>query len=156
MPVATLVTAPLYYQEAFYHTRIIVEKSIRILSAIDFDTIVCTGVSGAVIAPILAYQLRKNLFIIRKGENTTSEDKLSAGILGESWLFVDELIESGKTYNRVKSEIRYICEQKNYSTKFVGVFLYRNLSWRDAGNSISCPGFKTPEMVDAQLNMRDI
>lgn len=146
----TLITAPYYYQEAFNHTKIIVEKSIEILSAIDFDTIVCTGVSGVVIAPILAYKLHKNLFIIRKGENTNASDNSSAGVLGESWLFVDELIDSGKTYNRVRNEIISICEKnKDHPTKFVGVFLYGNLSWRDEGNtSIYLPGFKTPEMLD--------
>jgi len=77
------------------------------LGPVDFDAIVCIGVSGMLVGPALAVSMGKGLAIVRK-----TDDKQNHAVVrvetnmkdGDRWIFVDDLISSGETARRV-SEI---------------------------------------------------
>lgn len=67
----------------------------------DFDTLVGVGVSGAVIVPTLARLLGVHFAIVRKDNDGTHGWHKVEGMVGEKWLFVDDLVSSGGTVRRV-------------------------------------------------------
>lgn len=101
-----------------------VTRATAILSAIDFDTIVCIGVSGALIAPVVAYQMRKALFILRKPGEATHQGKVYFGVLQARWVFLDDLTQSGATYASVKRRVAAIARSNHHLTQHVGAYFY--------------------------------
>lgn len=80
----------------------VVEKAIaQGLGARDFESIVGRGLSGALVVPMLATALGRSWAIVRKeGEQRHSHDKIE-GEIGETFIFVDDLVASGGTYRAV-------------------------------------------------------
>lgn len=120
-----------YLSNAFDPERLITQAR-GILFDKDFDTFVGTGVSGIIGASVLASALNKNLLIVRKpGEASHSFEKVE-GRLGLRWVFVDDLIASGETYMRVRSEIEVL----PVTSRLVGAYIYgayKGVSyWQDA------------------------
>lgn len=62
---------------------------------IKFGAIACRGVSGMVIAPALAIELKKDLIICRK-EDAHSRSAIE-GRMWSNYIIVDDFIESGRT-----------------------------------------------------------
>jgi adenine/guanine phosphoribosyltransferase-like PRPP-binding protein len=97
-----------------------------------FDAIVCTGLSGLLIGPLLANKLGKRLGVVRKDierQNGVSH----ADVLIETnmeatdrWLFVDDLIASGKTIRRVEN--RMIGEGYGRMTGYI-MYNYPRITW---------------------------
>ncbi len=87
------------------------------LKDVDFDTLVVTGVSGCLIAGAVANTLRKNILVVRK-ENDDSHAGTGVykceGVLGDRWVFIDDLIFSGASLRRVR---RAVAEFKDYYEK---------------------------------------
>ena len=83
-----------------------------------FDAIAVIGISGIVIGPILANKLKKSIIIIRnksdKKNGKTHQYNDSLAIT--KYIFVDDLIETGKTFAYVRQELQ--------DMKCVGVYLY--------------------------------
>lgn len=92
----------------------------------DFDTIVCTGVSGVLFASPLALLMKKNLVIVRKAKDAShSSNRIEANCFADDvgkWIFVDDLIDSGKTLKRVKREMGLWAEDAEY----LGNYLYED------------------------------
>jgi adenine/guanine phosphoribosyltransferase-like PRPP-binding protein len=87
----------------------------------NFSAIVVCGVSGLVVGPVLADKLEKNLIVVRQhGTMGTHGAYVVEGPRDDSYVFIDDLINEGKTLRHVKSSIRRFCR---YS-KMVGVVLY--------------------------------
>lgn len=89
-------------------------------SKIKFDAVAFTGMSGAMIAPVVADKLKKDLVLVRKNNDNCHSnlrvemsDKKSKKVV-----FVDDCISSGDTVNRVIQEL------KSYNIECDGVFLY--------------------------------
>lgn len=100
----------------------------------DFDTLVGTGLSGALVIPALAHALSKEFLIIRKPKDVShSGEMIGAGRLGEKWLFVDDFISTGTTLHRVKDAVDTIVKQHDsrnlnkFATTYIGSYEYR---WR--------------------------
>lgn len=74
-------------------------------SGIKFDSIAFTGMSGALIAPLVAYKLKKNLVMVRKpSDENHSNMTVEAENVGNRYIIIDDLIFSGKTIiNLVKT-----------------------------------------------------
>ena len=74
---------------------------------VKFDSIAVMGVSGLVIGSILSYKLGSNLCVVRKTTRTHSENKVESGIKSiESYLIIDDIMDSGKTVRSIIKEIR--------------------------------------------------
>ncbi|RTL65864.1 MAG: phosphoribosyltransferase [Pseudonocardiaceae bacterium] len=96
-----------------------------------FDTLVGTGLSGAIIIPPLARALRKDYLLIRKDDDGTHSEFPAEGRLGSRWLFVDDLVCSGATLRRCMRVVREMLsehfghrQRTGFSTELVGMFLY--------------------------------
>lgn len=95
------------------------------LQGVEFDTFVGTGISGTVAALRLSRMMDKRYLLVRKPNDGTHSSKSAEGTLGKRWVFVDDLIASGRTlvrvWNKVKSYNSY-----GFKSEFAGVFLYGN------------------------------
>jgi hypothetical protein len=114
-----------YLDEAFGDADTLVRNAEKTLKDVDYDTMVCTGLSGTLVVPWLARALGKYFAIVRKGESNHSGFTIE-GTIADRWLFVDDFISSGNTRERVTQEID-TCSKSNYApfvTKYVGTYQY--------------------------------
>ena len=86
-----------------------------------FDTLIGTGLSGALVVPALANAMGLRWAIVRKDDNSHSSSRIE-GTIGERWLFVDDFISSGRTLDRTKQIVRRACP----ATAYAGFYLYTN------------------------------
>lgn len=122
-----------YMDQLFRDPDHIVGEAQRLLSDVDFDTIVARGISGTVAAAMIAREMRKDLLIVRKGTEGNHGCYSVEGILGRKWLFVDDFISSGKTLREVYGRVKDAAGDYNWDTEFVGSFLYLHRSGDGAG-----------------------
>lgn len=101
-----------YMDKAFRDPGEIIDGARKALRGVRYDTLVGTGMSGAVIVPTLARALRKKFLIVRKDEDTmSSHSNLKwVGELGKRWVFVDDFISGGGTYARVRDGVQEAAE----------------------------------------------
>lgn len=85
----------------------------------DFDAIAVSGYSSAMTAPIIASRLRKNLVLVRKPSEERFSNHSVEGIWGQRVLFLDDLVDSGNTFRRIKSGL------KDINCEIVGFYLYK-------------------------------
>jgi adenine/guanine phosphoribosyltransferase-like PRPP-binding protein len=84
----------------------------------EFDAIAVSGMSMALIAPVLAWRLKKEIILVRKpGEDTHSCCKFE-GRTNQRVVMVDDLVSSGETLRWVKDAV------EKYDCKLVGMYLY--------------------------------
>ncbi|WP_156161939.1 phosphoribosyltransferase [Nocardia vulneris] len=102
-----------------------------VLKDVQFDTLVGTGLSGALMIPTLARALSVEFLLIRKPNDGSHARSNCEGRLGEKWLFVDDLIESGNTLQRVYQEVGKAAAERRHATGFVGAYLYESTRYRD-------------------------
>jgi adenine/guanine phosphoribosyltransferase-like PRPP-binding protein len=91
---------------------------------VEYDTIVGTGLSGAVIVPQLARILNKYALIVRKPNDGSHSLLPAEGKLGQRWLFVDDFIFTGTTRTRVINAVTELAAKRDYKTEYVGAYLY--------------------------------
>lgn len=103
----------------------------QMMKGVKFDTLVGTGVSGTVAALLLARATRKHYAIVRKPSESTHSCNRIEGIVGRRWLFVDDLVCSGDTRHRVKKAMKHFCERHEWTTQYVGAYLYYTKRYQD-------------------------
>ena len=100
----------------------------------EFDAIAISGYSMAMISPILADKLKKNIVLVRK----PSEDRISSyraeGIHYQRCIIIDDLICSGFTF------IRIIDGLKEIHCTTIGFVLYNDSMTRHQYKDIPCWG----------------
>jgi hypothetical protein len=104
------------------------------LKGVDYDTMIGTGLSGALMVPTLARALRKKWAIIRKPDDGSHSEARYEGTIGSRWIFVDDFVSSGQTRDRVIREVERIVSVHNlahsdyelhpFETRMVGSYLY--------------------------------
>jgi hypothetical protein len=119
----------LYFSDALIpkNRKKMVKLIVKFLKGVDFDTIVCTGVSGLVIAPIIAHLMGKCIFVIRKeGEGCHSSAGYS-GIMGSRFIILDDLVDSGQTLRRINTHlIDHDHANRDTPPVFVGTVMYQH------------------------------
>jgi adenine/guanine phosphoribosyltransferase-like PRPP-binding protein len=85
----------------------ILNKSARMLRPhLDkFDTIAFRGLSGALVGPMLAMRLKKEMLAVRKGEDCHTSRKVEGNFSCERYIIVDDLVCSGGTVNTIRGWI---------------------------------------------------
>lgn len=93
----------------------------------EFDVIVCTGVSGVTFGSALAYSMDKILTVVRKEHEQNHSGRTVEGIPTEpfKYLFVDDLIDSGTTLVNV---LRALDQHQNSGTCIGGYCYHTNTS----------------------------
>jgi len=120
----------------------VVLNAVSQLSALDFDTVAFIGLSGAVVAPIIAYELEKELLMIRK---QGGQDKSNSGQWIEGHhtakrvVVVDDLISSGRTMSQVMYALRELQDTTSPDIKIVGLLLHRSYVDGDYGVKLHPP-----------------
>ncbi len=111
-----------YLQAAFSSPARIMSTAFECLNNLQFDTVVCTGTSGLLVAPLIARAMGRHLLVVRKPSDKKNHSlNTCEGWLGSSWLFVDDQISSGTTLARVAHAVR---KAKQPVPQFMGAFLY--------------------------------
>jgi adenine/guanine phosphoribosyltransferase-like PRPP-binding protein len=77
-----------------------VKNTIEIIKEMDFDSIICCGCSGALIAPTVAYLLNKQIAFVRKQEGKI------AGTINTKYIIIDDIIESSKTIHKILEAVK--------------------------------------------------
>lgn len=121
-----------YFDNALHNLQSVVDKGVDMLEGRDFDTLVGTGFSGAVVVPALALALGKGFVLVRKESDDSHHGRgRLLGTLGSRWVFVDDFISSGSTRDRVMAKIN----DCSVDTVNVGAYLYGNFS--NSGNFVT-------------------
>lgn len=134
----TLVTMTDYITPAFADDDKLVTEAEYALKNVEFDTVVGTGISGALVAPLLARWMGKNLVIVRKENVDTHAYRPIEGKLGHRWLFVDDLVCTGATLRRVVKAVDTLTFNLSFDwkTEYVGTYLY------SYGGTYHAPGYE--------------
>ena len=85
-----------------------------------FDSIVCCGISGLLVAPQVAEILNKNLVIVRKPDEQCYSDFLIEGAAPYLYVILDDLICSGSTLKWIKNTLYEDCPK----AKCFGAYYY--------------------------------
>lgn len=112
-----------YSHGAFRDSSKLIDSAVKALASVDYDTMIGTGLSGALVIPILARAMGKHFAIIRKPGDSRHAYQQFEGEIGDRWIFVDDFISSGETRDRVRSVVRRLASEYN-PTIFVGSYLY--------------------------------
>ncbi|MEU2042706.1 phosphoribosyltransferase [Nocardia niwae] len=89
-----------------------------------FDTLVGTGLSGALVLPALAREFDVGFVLVRMPGHYRHTSCRTEGFLGSQWLFVDDFIDTGATFRRVHHDINALARRLRRPTTFVGAFFY--------------------------------
>lgn len=89
-----------YFNRAFGDPAPLITEAMDALRGVEFDTFVGTGLSGSLVAPLLARAMGRHFMIVRKeGDGSHSGFKVE-GTIGSRWIFVDDFICSATTLYR--------------------------------------------------------
>lgn len=141
IPTRTIIThSSSGYFEAGFNQHKLIEKArdveIEYPRFAEADTLVGTGISGALAVPLLAYALDKNFALVRKHpEESAHSNRMVQGSLGEAWVFVDDFIGAGTTLNRVRTAVEELLRERGAirRVKFAGSYEYNYYRFRSPG-----------------------
>lgn len=138
------------YMEEAYNLPALIDTAGVLLEGVEFDTLVGTGLSGALVLPALAAAMGKHFLVIRKDTEATHAHWKAEGQLGKRWLFVDDVIDSGATLRRVHYAVYDALQDRrsDHETDFVGAYLYHY-----AGEYL-CSGFHPAEQLTDRHRLR--
>lgn len=88
----------------------------------EFDAIAFRGVSGAMVAPTVAYLMGKHVLVVRKSDGNHSSFRVEGPVNLDRYVIVDDLLCTGNTINVIQMEVL----RHNEKAKCVGVCLYNN------------------------------
>jgi adenine/guanine phosphoribosyltransferase-like PRPP-binding protein len=85
--------------------KLVVRKCIALLKTKEFDTIAFRGLSGALIAPIVAMRMGKSLMAVRKGEQCHSHHQVEGNAATKRYVIIDDFISLGCTVHAILNEV---------------------------------------------------
>lgn len=103
--------APSYYERAFNpaESQEIVAWAVKHIREHQIQAIAGRGLSGLVIAGAIGFAANVPVFAVRQDGEHAHTDRLVSGVAPEGpverWAFVDDLIESGKTLHRTRTQV---------------------------------------------------
>ncbi len=100
-----------------------IKRTIKKLSAIDFDTIVYSGHSGSLVSVPVAISMGKELTLIRKAYDRSHSVSMIEGVCPKKFVIVDDCIQTGDTIRRILKKVDKLSVGKRYP-HFKGVYLY--------------------------------
>ena len=112
---------------------------------IEFDAIACRGLSGLLIAPIVAMRLKKTLLCVRKGEETHSTYPVEGDAKAKTYVILDDFIDSGSTVSAIVDAIKTF----NTEARCIGFIAYKRLNDKEPIDECYSRAFLSPaEMQD--------
>jgi hypothetical protein len=84
----------------------IIPNIVRVLSYFDFDSIAFRGLSGALVAPIVAMQMNKTLIAVRKPhEDAHTIHRVEGDMGARRFIILDDFVCSGDTVRAILKDI---------------------------------------------------
>lgn len=117
-----------YMDKALFQLDAVIENAVILFrrgaeAGLNYDTLVGTGMSGALVVPSLARALEVDFLIVRKQEDDSHHSGRLMGTLGERWVFVDDFTSTGGTRNWVIEIIkRETINRNRVNDYFLGMF----------------------------------
>lgn len=105
----------------------IVRHAVSLLKDVKFDTLAFIGYSGAVLAPIIAYEMGKELLMVRKRggrDNSNSSRWIEGHVTAERVVVVDDLISSGCTMSQMMHALRSLQSGHNPGIQIAALLLH--------------------------------
>ena len=90
----------------------IVATVVRELKGVDFDALAVRGVSGLIMAPIVAYLLNKHVIVVRKEkteEFSHASQRVESPIATGKYIVFDDFTGSGKTAKEIMKQVGISC-----------------------------------------------
>lgn len=118
-----------YFDIALTSLDKVIDRGQKNLAGVDFDTLVGTGMSGAIVVPALALAMGKSFVLVRKQHDDSHHGggKL-LGNLGKRWVFVDDFVSTGETRLRVIDAINERAGRHGHTSLYVGDYCYTRLT----------------------------
>jgi hypothetical protein len=114
-----------YLRRAVLDNDAVVAAAVEKLRAIPFDTIVCRGLSGILVAPQVARKLGKSILCVRKSDNHHGISD-AEGQLGREWIFFDDFYSLGRTLQACTLVVKGIADRNNgFESTYVGRYEYK-------------------------------
>ena len=116
-----------YLKDVLEHRRI--TRTVKALvalikhSQVQFSTIVFRGMSGALIAPIIAYKMHKQIAVARKtGDGNHSSLALEGHSNFKHYIIIDDFIATGNTINTILNIVK---KYNPHALECQAIFCYR-------------------------------
>jgi len=102
------------------------------LEGVEFDTIAFRGMSGALVAPIVARDLKKEIILVRKEKGDNHSGYTVEGHIGaKKYVILDDFISSGATVREIIKEV----QAATPTAELVGGAFYTNWKpWMPVGD----------------------
>jgi adenine/guanine phosphoribosyltransferase-like PRPP-binding protein len=115
-----------YLDKALIDIQRVVAVAEEDLTDFGFDIIVCTGVSGMLVAPVVAHKLDKRICVVRATGLSKHANSLMEGVWcdGDRWLWLDDFIMSGETEKHVHSAVAEIAGEWVNDLQYAGRYLW--------------------------------
>jgi adenine/guanine phosphoribosyltransferase-like PRPP-binding protein len=108
----------------------IVKVATKALKVVEFDTIAFRGMSGALIAPIVAHKMKKEVAMLRKsGAQTHSCYEYEGHTAVQRYVILDDFVSTGQTVAGIIRDMR----RSVPGAKFVGLYTYYSTYDKSAG-----------------------
>lgn len=112
-----------YMSRAFGDIENIRDNMVEATKGLKYDTLVGTGLSGSLVVPSLAREMGLHWAIVRKSDGSHSNNRIE-GEIGQRWLFVDDVVASGQTKQRVRDVVEEVTTDMRHHTEYVGTYMY--------------------------------
>lgn len=123
-----------------------IRMCVEALSSVEFDAIAFSGISGALIASVVAYKMNKEIIVVRKngGNDGSHSAKYVEGYVraGQRVVIIDDLICTGATMRNIVKGLNQFFPSKQY--EIVGVILYDETRRRMEYDSLPCLSIVSP------------
>jgi len=118
-----------YFKQALDPSKrsLIINAVVKSLKGVKFDSVVCRGMSGMVIAPLVAHKMKKGLTFVRKSDNSHSEYDVE-GVLAKKYVIIDDFIGTGDTIDEINRRLDKFNREYNISMNIVRIVLYSGAS----------------------------
>lgn len=108
----------------------IIHEAALALKCVEFDSIAFIGMSGALLAPTLAYVMNKELIALRKQpSNSHSFHSIEGYAATKKYIVVDDFICTGETLRDVIKRMKDFAPQ----AEFVGTYMYSDHRFVQSG-----------------------
>ena len=118
-----------YFRKAFEDLGGIASRLDYALVDVECDTLIGTGLSGALVVPTLARLMGKYWAIVRKPSDINHSGMPIEGEVGRKWVFVDDFVETGQTLQLVKYAVGREVPESHYEGTFEYQRTDRTLSY---------------------------
>lgn len=82
-----------------------VERCVKRLQGVQFDAIAFTGMSGATVAPVVAFEMGKSMIPVRKRDNAHEPNGAVVPVGNYRYVIVDDMSATGDTIRQIMRSV---------------------------------------------------